>query len=245
MFILLLLLNLLFYWVVKILLQKAEADELLRLLEVQDKQYESLSRYLEQEAKARHDFRQTIYTLAMLSDEKDYQTLDEYLRLYKENLPQRNIVSFCPHHALNALLNHYAKEAASHSIPLDIKIQLPKDLPIGSTDLCSIIGNILENAVRACCDVPEDKRCIRLIASLENPQEIYITIVNSYVGHLRKIDNRYFSTHKDGSGIGLLSIEATAARYNGADTFSHDESMFYSDVILKTTVASAKEYLIH
>ena len=58
------------------------------------------------------------------------------------------------------------------------------------------------------------------------------------------IENRYLSTHKGGSGIGLLSVAATAARYDGTATFTHDGTIFYSDVVLKT-IASAKEDLLH
>ena len=111
-------------------------------------------------------------------------------------------------------------------------------------ELLTRIGNILENAVRACCDLPLDKRFIRLIVSWENPQEIYIAIANSYCGPLRQIENRYLSTHKGGSGIGLLSVAATAARYDGTATFTHDGTIFYSDVVLKT-IASEKEDLLH
>ncbi|MBQ5484058.1 MAG: GHKL domain-containing protein [Lachnospiraceae bacterium] len=73
-----------------------------------------------------------------------------------------------------------------------------------------------------------------MIVSWENPQEIYIAIANSYCGPLRQIENRYLSTHKGGSGIGLLSVAATAARYDGTATFTHDGTIFYSDVVVKT-----------
>ncbi|MBQ9359988.1 MAG: GHKL domain-containing protein, partial [Lachnospiraceae bacterium] len=49
---------------------------------------------------------------------------------------------------------------------------------------------------------------------------------------LRKKGDRYLSTHKGGNGIGLISIAATAARYDGTAEFSHDEGVFYSEVML-------------
>ena len=232
MFILLIMLNVIFYFIVNALIQKAELDDRNRILEMQEKQFESLRDYLDSDAKARHDFRQTIYTLTELSDEKDYQAIDEYLHKYRDELPQKETIDFCEDNALNALLNHYSQKAEKNEIRTDFQVSLPAEMNIDSIDLCSVVGNILENAVIACCDIDVEKRFIRVVISAEQNSELYIAIANSFSGKLRQIKDRYLSTHKGGNGIGLISVEATAARYGGSANWSNDNGVFYSDVVL-------------
>lgn len=199
---------------------------------MQEKQYETLQSYIDADEKARHDFRQTLYALKELSTQKNYAAIDDYLKHYIDTLPQKETTDFCRKPALNALLNHYDHKAKKHDISTDIRIFLPKNLYIDVTDLCSIAGNILENAIIACLDIPENKRFIHLIMTLEQGDELYIALSNSYRGKLRKKKDRYLSTHKGGSGIGLISVTATAECYSGNANFSHDDNVFYSNIML-------------
>lgn len=235
MFVLLLLLCIIFYLIVNTLIRKAEADDRNRILEMQEKQYESLQRYIHEDAKVRHDFRQTIYALTELSSEKNYQAIDEYLRHYKESIPQKEMVDFCDNQPLNALFNHYYRKAETANIKAELKIAIPDTLNIDTIDLCSIVGNILENAITACGDIPEKDRFIRLIISEEQNRELYIALSNSFNGTVRQIKDRYLSTHKGGNGIGLLSVATTAAQYNGTAEFFHDNCVFYSNIMLRNS----------
>ncbi len=232
MFALMVLFCVIFYFVVNALVEKARAEDENHILKMQEKQYTSLQRYIDSDAKARHDFRQTIYALTELSEEKNYSAIDEYLHRYRETLPEKETTDFCSDQVLNALLNHYMQQFKTNEIRTDLRVMLPETNYIDSIDLCSIVGNILENAITACLDIPEESRFIRMVISEEQNRELYIAISNSYSGLLKKKGDRYLSTHKGGNGIGLISIAATAARYGGTASFSHDENVFYSDVVL-------------
>lgn len=232
MFVLFSLLCVIFYFIVNALVKKAEIEDRNHILEMQEKQYASLQRYMDADTKVRHDFRQTIYTLTELSEEKDYPAIDEYLHRYKDALPVKDTTDYCSDHAMNALLNHYRRRAEAGDIRTDLKVALPDTNHIDSIDLCSIVGNILENAITACLDVPKEKRFIRMVISEEQNKELYIAVSNSFSGKFKKKGDRYLSTHKGGNGIGLISIAATATRYGGTADFSHGDTVFYSDVML-------------
>lgn len=232
MFIMLIFLCIIFYFMVSAIIKKAELDDRNHILEMQEKQYESLQQYLNEDAKVRHDFRQTIYTLKELSSAKDYNTLDDYLSRYINIVPQKNTQSFCQDNALNALLNHYYQRALKDNIKTDIEVSLPDKLHMDSISLCSIVGNILENAIIACSELPESKRFIHLVISKEQGQEIYIAVSNSFNGKTRQKNGRYLSTHKGGNGIGLISVTATSEQHGGSASFTHDDKVFYSNIML-------------
>ncbi|MCR5279931.1 MAG: GHKL domain-containing protein [Lachnospiraceae bacterium] len=235
MFLLLIMLCIVLYFIVDVMIKKAETDDRNHILEMQEKQFESEQRYIDAERKARHDFRQTIYTLKELSTEHDYEAIDEYLSSYIAYLPQKETVDYCHDHALNALFNHYSQLAAYYDTSFNLEVSLPDKLNIETADLCSVIGNILENAILACNDIPSDDRFIHMVVSEEQGRELYIAAANSYDGNVKENNDRYLSTHKGGNGIGLISIAATASKYNGMARFRHDNAIFYSDVMFRLT----------
>ena len=227
-----LLLAVMFYFIVKIILNAGETEQRNRILEAQERQYRTQRDYIEESARVRHDFRQTIIALKALSDEKDYQAIDDYLDRYVRSLPKNEITQYCRNNAVNALFNYYAQLAAQDGIILDLRIQLPDELPMSDIDLCGMIGNILENAVTACRALEQNKRWIQFTALTQNDSQLCIVATNSFDGKVRQSGGRYLSTHRDGKGTGLLSIATTAAKYGGTAEFSHENGEFYTDVMI-------------
>ena len=64
---------------------------------------------------------------------------------------------------------------------------------------------------------------------------IYIACTNSFGRPLKIKNGIYLSTHRNGSGIGLQSIQVSAAGYGGIARFSHEDGEFYSEVMLPLT----------
>lgn len=50
----------------------------------------------------------------------------------------------------NALFNYYREMAASEQIEMDWNIRIPEPLTISELYLCSILGNLIENALAGC-----------------------------------------------------------------------------------------------
>ncbi|MEQ2659612.1 GHKL domain-containing protein [Roseburia amylophila] len=84
-----------------------------------------------------------------------------------------------------------------------------------------------------CCQVPVENRYIHLSSDLNSPGTIYITMVNSFNGIVKKMNRQFLSTTESGSGIGLLSIQTTAERYHGSTRFYNEETEFISNIMLR------------
>ncbi|MCR4908710.1 MAG: GHKL domain-containing protein [Lachnospiraceae bacterium] len=233
MFILHLLFGFLFYFIVRKLLEQGGKNERYRILEMQEKQFLAQQRYLKDTAKARHDFKHALRTLRTLLSEKDYDAMDAFLTEYADALPENEITEYCSNSAINATLNFYAAQASSHGIRTVIRLQLPEKLFVSDTDFCSILGNILENAITACQNMTGNSGFISLSVKNVHDNEIYIAAENDHGGELRKRKDRYVSTKQDGKGIGLISIASIAEKYHGYAAFSHDSGKFYSNVYLR------------
>ena len=62
---------------------------------------------------------------------------------------------------------------------------------------------------------------------------MYIMMVNSFNGIVKKKNGHFLSTTENGSGIGLLSIQTTAERYHGSTLFHANRTEFVSNVMLR------------
>ncbi|MBO6147633.1 MAG: sensor histidine kinase [Lachnospiraceae bacterium] len=232
LFILLCLLCVLFYYIVTDMMDKADLEERNRIFEMQESAYQAQMRYINDTSRTRHDFKHVIATLDELSRKGDMEAMRRYIEEYRSLQPKKEIESFCLNAPVNALLNYYAHLARELSVKTDWEIALPEDTGISDVDLCSVIGNILENAVLACKSIPVSDRFIDLRLLTKNDSGLYIVCTNSFDGTSRMRDGRYLSTRSSGNGLGLKSIASTAAKYDGTARFYHEGTSFYTDVML-------------
>ncbi len=234
LFVLHLLLCVIFYFIVSSLNHTYQAEQRNKFYEMRESQYLKQQQYIDENTRVRHDFKHTIRTLKELADRADYEAVSAYIDQYFETMPENDTVTFCKEHAVNAVLNYYHQLAQKAGIDLNWKIDLPKDVPIKSVDLCNIIGNILDNAIAACQEVPAGQRWIQFTIESHHNANLYFVATNSFNGKVKLYDDRYLSTHHDGNGIGLASIESVAESYGGTTLFEHKDKEFYSNVVLPT-----------
>ncbi len=232
LFMLLGILTVLFYRIVFLMNEARKAAEGKRLLEMQESLYSRQRQYMEDSARVRHDFRQSLRIILELAEQEKWQELKAYLADYEQSLPKNEMLNFCGLPSLNALLNYYYSQAVEQEIEAEFEIQLPKLLPLSEIELCGMIGNILDNAVAACKEVPQKQRFIDLSLKTNEEEALFIVATNSFDGNIRFRGGKYLSTRRQGSGMGLSSVSLTARRCGGSASFSHKGKQFYSDVVL-------------
>lgn len=133
----------------------------------------------------------------------------------------------------NALLNYYAAFMDQEKIKRNWKISLPGELHITDTELCSLLGNLLENVCHGCQTLPADERFHCLTIQLQHGNCLYIVSSNSFDGIVKQKNASYLPTQKGGSGIGLSSIAAVADKYHGMAQFSHTDKEFITNIVLE------------
>lgn len=238
-------LSITFYFIVRGFLDTIKIREQNIILSQQKDAFILQQKYLEESAKTRHDFRQSIHVLKGLADDGDLYEIQKYLEKYEESLPENKTKLFCKNPALNAVLNFYNLKAEENAIKTNFVFSIPEELPIDETDLCSVVGNILENAISAASKVPSEKRFINLNISFLYDSELYIVSSNScenkskkWIQHSDRNEENDFSAYQiptglKGSGTGLKSIKATAEYYGGSASFFVKDNAFYVNVMLK------------
>ena len=242
--VLLLTFSIFFYFIVRGMLHSAEVESRRQLLEMQEDQFLRQQEYLNESARARHDFRQSLRTMQMLANGGDLTELQAYLNSYMEALPENNFTRFCENLPVNALLNYYYGKAAEADIPADFSIDLSGTGELPETVLCTILGNILENAITSCTHLPPKDRYIRLSVATLYGSELYISAVNAATEKDRR---RFFDGRSENAdekspaasftepaehGLGLRSVTAAAEYLGGHAEFSKKGNEFTSDVMI-------------
>lgn len=133
------------------------------------------------------------------------------------------------------LIEHYLQSGKTEDLKAYIeqyRMTLPPSLPLREPELCSIFGNLLENALDACRECTDSAPFIRICAQ-EDAGHIVITVDNTCCHPPIEENGRFRSTKHDGLGTGTASIRSIAERYQGLVDFRYEDGIFYASVMLK------------
>ncbi len=208
-------------------------EEASHIHEIQDLQFRNLQEQMQRDSRARHDFKHTLRILTRLAASENWEELKQYLSNYAENADNIIVKNYCLNPALNAVLNYYSEKSEENGISTELQVDLPDVLPMDDIELCSMLGNIMENAINACMRLPADLRRLSVSLQVKNDINLYIVSTNSYDGSLSENDGIYTSSKPGHKGIGLRSIGETVDKYNGVMRIEADDREFRLDIVMK------------
>lgn len=202
-----------------------------QMLKLESRRYAQLREYMAQTRRLRHDFRQHLHVIAGLTESGKMEELRAYLKEYESEFVDAH-ATFCANGAMDAIAGYYAATAAQKNIPLAWQLNLPEKLPMREADLCMVLGNLLENALRASERLPEAMRRVSVICHMLSPAMMGLIVENRYDGQLSRREGKLLSTSHPGFGTGLLSVETVAKKYHGQMTVETENGVFRVNVLL-------------
>lgn len=225
--------------ILKALLESAKNNHLqnqLRLAEVQTslqkQNYDLLTKNIQKTRQYRHDLRQHLLVLKGLADHQDIDGIQNYLDKYIQTLDTGHIAPVCKNYAVDSLVRYYMGCAYNHQIEINVSLNVPENLYILESDLCIIIGNLLENALESCRQQKNSKGFIRFKMDIAGEKMLVISVINSYEGTIMKKGEHFISSKHHGEGIGTFSVRNIAEKYHGICKFNYDNHLFEASVLL-------------
>ncbi|MCD8188770.1 MAG: GHKL domain-containing protein [Clostridiales bacterium] len=204
------------------------------LLALQRTQYSQIARYIDETRQARHDLSQHLRLINQYLNTGSQDALREYVAHYEESLPPTRNITFCKNYAVNTIVCYYYEEARQSGIDFSSGLELPEELPISEPEFCSMLGNLLENALLACRAAKEAAPFIRILAKTEG-DTLLLTIDNTCLQEPTWQDGRLRSSRHEGFGLGTASVHAIAVNHNGDASFQWEDQVFYASVSLSLT----------
>lgn len=218
-----------------LLREKLHSAEL--LTEMEKKQYSLLQTNIEEIRKARHDLRHHLLAMRGYAERQDYEGCLRYIEEFLNQTDGYVLKQYCDNHAVNSIISYYESTAADHRIPVSIEVCLPSLLPIPEVDFCTILGNLLSNAVEACLRQKDGDSFIRMKLGTAGRSMLTLSVTNSYSGEIREENGVFFSSHHADEGIGTMSVRHIAEQYSGTVRFQYQDGIFEASVLLNPDAA--------
>lgn len=180
----------------------------------------------------RHDYRNHIQVMKVLSENGDMKGLRDYLDKLDTDLNTVDIAVKTGNAMADAILNSKISLAKSHGIPVKIDAHIPIKLSMSQLDLCCILGNLFDNAIEASLPLPEDERLIRVYMDMKGTQ-LYISFTNFTASKKQSKFGGIFRTTKGaGHGFGLMRIDAIVERLDGYLSRNSEDGAFTTEILI-------------
>lgn len=180
----------------------------------------------------RHDYRNHIQTLKVLADSGNLEAVSRYLDELEEGLAAVEPAVKTGNSMADAILNSKISLARSKDIPVKVDAQIPVKLTMTDMDLCTILGNLFDNAIEASMMLPAEQRMIRIYMDMKNTQ-LYISFTNLATGRkLKKVGGRFATSKGSGHGLGQLRIDQIVKRLDGYLSRNSEEGAFTTEILI-------------
>lgn len=168
----------------------------------------------------RHDLKNHLSELLLMAEGNRTQEIAGYVRTMQRELTNEKEHISSGNAAVDSLMNlklEQAKKVLSH---VRCRISVPQELQIQAFDWNIILGNLMDNAIRAAAE--SEEKLLDIHISYQRGM-LLIQMKNSYCGALVRCGDRYLSTKEENGkeeeqihGLGMKNVKRIVQKYNGS-----------------------------
>ena len=158
------------------------------------------------------------------------------------SLIQTRCAPVCANETVSILVGYWQPIFERLGVQTAYHIEVGAENPIAPLDLTAILGNLLRNAAEALERVAPDAPRILRLALVHQGDMLFLTADNSYDGALRYDAEEHLLSSKCGyteRGIGMESIRASLAHYDGTMEIAAEGELFAISIVLQATAVRA------
>lgn len=181
-----------------------------------------------------HDFNNHLLAIKALYENGRQEQAAKYIDDLSEQSYSKLLPAKTGSDTVDLLLFKKHQQAAEFGVTVRFHIGCGLEgLAVTEYDLCSLFGNILDNAIEAARKVEQAKRPVLLRVDRQNSM-LFICCENPYQGELIQQDGELKTTKKDTAkhGIGLSSVKHICKKYNGSLELETEGQTFRISVLL-------------
>lgn len=170
----------------------------------------------------RHDMRHYNRLLSTLLDSGRISEAKQLVDKQAAELERTTIREFCANDLINATLSIYHYHLGNLEIPLQQKINLPKEMAGTDTDLAIVLSNLLENALHASMKQPVTERAVKVSAQYVSGQFV-LSVANRFQEPLLFDNEGLPYSEEPGHGTGMISLRAFIRKYKAQCDFRQQD----------------------
>ncbi|MCI8364153.1 MAG: sensor histidine kinase [Eubacterium sp.] len=178
--------------------------------------------YLQMEG-LRHDMKNHVLALYGLWEKKEFEKAEKYLKKMMENGNIGGSDEVTGNRAVDALLFSKKKKAEELSIRWVTDMQIPKNCTVDEFDLCVLLGNLLDNAIKACTEITDVEYRFVDMQFQQIKKCLLLVIKNGTVlKDVKEIKQ----------GMGIFNINETVRKYDGTVSMKVVNHVFEVSVLI-------------
>ena len=196
------------------------------------REIEALRTSQQQTRAYRHDLRHHLQYISACIENGRGEQAQEYIQSICSEIEASKVTTYCENEAANLIFSSFAGRAENCGVPLNIQAHIPQLISVAETDLCVLLSNALENALRACRRMKAENGPAYIeVTAREKNGHLFLQFVNPCPEGIQ-FENGLPVTHAEGHGIGVRSICAIVEKYKGLSDFSVQDGRFLLRVSL-------------
>lgn len=212
-------------------MQRSELLQMQSLIRHQHEQYEMRKEAVNLVNQKYHDMRhQLVGILGM----EDVQQIHSYVRSLRQELQSFESLFRTGNQLMDIILSQKAEECQKKKIQLVPTVDGQALSMLEATDLCTIFGNALDNAIESCEKVAEEnlRRITLKVCTVQGFLAIYVE--NPCTEEPRSEGGRFLTTKRDAEnhGYGLQGIRQAAEKYQGEMEARMEEGCFTLTILI-------------
>ncbi|MBQ8261596.1 MAG: GHKL domain-containing protein [Lachnospiraceae bacterium] len=187
----------------------------------------------EQERRFRHDIRGHISAIEGLCKAEKNEEITSYIATMKEKSGLYEKDNYTGNVAVDAIINDLKGEMDKEEISFAVTGVLGNGCRVEEYDLCSVVYNLLQNAIEGNKAVEKGKRYIIVDFWIYN-YRMHICVKNS-VAKKVKIEGEIIETtkaDKEHHGFGMRNVKEIAEKYMGITEYECSDKEFVARVLL-------------
>ena len=224
------------YWaVLRLAREFREKERIQAERHLMESRYEALGAYRESGEslrRLRHEVKNQYAYIRMLLEQKDYDRAEQFFgEMSMRANPTFSWVS-SGNDLIDDIVNLEISKARAAGVEISSRIAVPSELPYEEIDLCSLLMNLLDNAIEACEGVEGASARLGIVA---DQGALVVTVVNPSARRPRFSSEGILETTKGDSenhGLGTSIVRSVAEKYDGAVDFSYAGGEFTARVML-------------
>ena len=206
-----------------------------KIMQMQISYYQKVEDSQKELVSIRHDLKKHLQAIVSLLQDQQYEEAVNYIETVYESANRMKTPLSGGNNMVNILINNAQQRATELNIPFKANIMVPSKLPIDNTDLCIILGNLLDNALEGNIRIT-DKNMDRFIQTDIRIQKafLFIRITNAFDGTYKINGKHYASVKTDAKfhGIGLSNVTAVLEKYHGDMKITQKDQTFIVTIMI-------------
>lgn len=210
--------------------KRHEEEMVLSEISYWNEYYADMERYQEQIQDIKHDMKNRLATLYDAAGHGDSSVMMATLKQMLDDISLTEEIIHSANPVLNSILKIKAAKARENGIKVDIKAFIPKKVAIETGDMGVLYGNLLDNAIEACCQTGQEEKILDFETKYQGGN-LLILVRNSKA---QKENKGLVTTKLDKRkhGRGIRTVRRVAEKYGGTLLLEDQGSIFEAKLLL-------------